>query len=746
MTSENILSNTQTVDLVPALSQRYLAYAMSTIMSRSLPDVRDGLKPVHRRLLYAMRQLQLYPTTSHKKSARVVGDVIGKYHPHGDSAIYEAMVRLAQDFAQRYPLVDGQGNFGNIDGDNPAAMRYTEVRLTEVAELMLKGINEDAVDFRQTYDNEGNEPVILPAAFPNLLANGSQGIAVGMATNIPPHNILEICDALVLLIKKPEITCADLLEIIAGPDFPTGGVVLESKENLVKIYEQGRGSVRVRAKWHEEKLKSGLWQAVIFEVPYQIQKSKLIEQIAQLIEEKKLPLLEAVRDESTTDVRIVLEPKNRNVDPIICMEQLFRYTDLEIRYAYNLNLLNADNVPGVMSLKDILQAYLNHRLQVLVRSSKYRLDEVEGRLHILDGLLKVYLNLDELIRIIREEEEPKNVMISRWNLSDMQAEAILNMRLRSLRKIEQLEIESEHQKLVDEQKTIQGLLKDHKLQLNAVHHEIDGLKKLFLKNKQLGQRRTEITNPIDFDHKIDMVDVQLPSEPVTVFYSQKGWIRSYKGHHDNVSEVKYKEGDGPYLTILANSNDQLLLFSNQGRVYSLSVQDLPGGRGFGEPLRLMIDLPQDQEIIATSVYNPLLQLLLISQRAKGFIVKATDIFAQTKNGKQVFNLKPDDNLKFVIPVGDADHQLHVALLNSYQKLLILPVAGIPIMVKGQGVILQKSLPNAEITQVQAIKSGQGLSCQIRSRLQQLTDYKRWLGKRGQVGGGVEKGFQLIQAQ
>ncbi|HPI62831.1 MAG TPA: DNA topoisomerase IV subunit A, partial [Alphaproteobacteria bacterium] len=552
----------QSVQLVPALSQRYLAYALSTIMSRSLPDVRDGLKPVHRRLIYAMKQLQLQPETNPKKSARVVGDVIGKYHPHGDTAIYEAMVRLAQDFAQRYPLVDGQGNFGNIDGDNPAAMRYTEVRLTEVAMLMLEGIDEDAVDFRFTYDNEGQEPIILPAAFPNLLANGSQGIAVGMATNIPPHNVAEICDALILLIKNPQTTNAEVLKIIQGPDFPTGGVLLETKENLNRIYEQGKGSVRLRAQWQTEKLKSGQWQAVVTEIPYQIHKSKLIEQIAEQIDHKKLPLLDTVRDESTTDIRIVLEPKSRNTEPDILMEHLFRQTDLEIKYSLNMNLLNAENVPGIMSLQEILQAYLTHRQQVLTRCSQFRLSAVNNRLHIVDGLLKVYLNLDELIRLIREEDHPHQAIMKKWHLTDVQAESILNMRLRSLRKLEQFEIEQEFQKLTEEKSKLNILLKDTSLQWQYIGQEIAGLKKRFSKNTPLGKRRTQISNPSHRSDKLEAIDISLPSEPMTIFYSAKGWIRSYKGSYLNSEDIKHKEGDEAYLSVAAGSNDQLLLFSD----------------------------------------------------------------------------------------------------------------------------------------------------------------------------------------
>lgn len=733
-------SSIQSVQLVPALSQRYLAYALSTIMSRSLPDVRDGLKPVHRRLIYAMKQLQLQPETNPKKSARVVGDVIGKYHPHGDTAIYEAMVRLAQDFAQRYPLVDGQGNFGNIDGDNPAAMRYTEVRLTEVAMLMLEGIDEDAVDFRFTYDNEGKEPVILPAAFPNLLANGSQGIAVGMATNIPPHNMAEICDALLLLIKNSQAKNAEILKIIQGPDFPTGGVLMETKETLNKIYEQGKGSVRLRAQWHTEKLKSGQWQAIVTEIPYQIHKSKLIEQIAGQIEDKKLPLLDTIRDESTTDIRIVLEPKSRNTEPAILMEHLFRQTDLEVKYSFNMNLLNAENIPGIMSLQQILQAYLTHRQQVLTRCSQFRLSALNSRLHILEGLLKVYLNLDELIRLIREEDHPHQAIMNKWHLTDLQTESILNMRLRSLRKLEQLEIEREFQKLTGEKSKLTLLLKDVALQWQYISEEINGLKKRFHKNTPLGKRRTQISNPSSLSEKLEVIDITLPSEPITIFYSAKGWIRSYKGHHLNSEDIKYKDGDEGYLSLSAGSNDQLLLFSDQGRAYSLEAKALPGGRGFGEPLRLMIDLPQDQNIVALNTYQSANKILLVSEHGKAFIINQSDALAQTKNGKQIFQMQPKDRLKFVMPFNSS--HISLALLSSQNKLLIISTEGIPLMAKGQGVILQKYLHGAHLKQALLFNRQEGLSCVIRGKNQILSDLGKWIGKRGYAGALIDPDFHL----
>ena len=621
-----------------ALQERYLSYALSTIMARSLPDVRDGLKPVHRRLLYAMRQLRLDPNSPFKKSARVVGDVIGQYHPHGDTAIYDALVRLAQDFSVRYPLIEGQGNFGNIDGDNPAAMRYTEARLTEVAEALLTGIDENAVDFRPTYDGSASEPVVLPAAFPNLLANGAAGIAVGMATSIPPHNVGELCDALLHLIKTPNARIDTLVDHVPGPDFPTGGILVEPRASIVEAYKTGRGAFRLRARWEKEELPRGQYRIVVTEIPYQVQKGKLIERIAEIINAKKLPILEDVRDESADDVRVVLEPRTGQVPAELLMEQLFKQTDLEIRFPLNLNVLDKNNVPQVMDLREALQAYLDHRRDVLVRRSTFRLAEIERRLEILDGYLIAYLNLDKLIKIIREEDEPKPKMMKTFKLSDLQAEAILNMRLRALRRLEEFEIKGEHKKLTVERKDLKALLKDEKLQWQSIAAETQEIKKKFGGKTALGKRRTDIGDaPVEVAHAVeDFVE----REPVTILLSEKGWVRAAKGHLDDkqAGELKYKEGDQAKFAVHAQSTDKLLVFGTNGRVYTLGCDKLPGARGHGEPIRLMIELGNDQDIVEVVVLKGGRKFLVASDAARGFVVPEDEVVAQTKNGKQVLNL------------------------------------------------------------------------------------------------------------
>jgi topoisomerase-4 subunit A len=561
------------VRLTDALSERYLSYALSTIMARSLPDVRDGLKPVHRRLLYAMRKLRLDPNSPYKKSARVVGDVIGKFHPHGDQAIYDALVRLAQDFALRYPLIDGQGNFGNIDGDNAAAMRYTEARLTLVAEYLLQGIDEDTVDFRATYDGEAEEPVVLPAAFPNLLANGAQGIAVGMATAIPPHNVAEICDALLHLIKTPKATIDKLLSLMPGPDFPTGGVLVEERETLLEAYCKGRGSFRLRARWETEKLKGGGYQIIVTEMPFQVQKSRLVEKIAELMAARKLSMLADVRDESTEEVRLVLEPRSRNVDPDVLMESLFRQTELESRVSLNMNVLDADNTPRVMSLRDALQAYLDHRHQVLLRRSNHRLEKIARRLEVLEGYLIAYLNLDEVIRLIREDDDPKRAMMKRWKLTDAQAEAILNMRLRALRKLEEIEIKREHGELSAEQSDLEALLKNEKRRWGMIADEVKALRKTFGPTTPLGRRRTELSGAPD--DVVIPLEAVIEREPVTILCSEKGWIRAMKGHFEQLPETRYKEGDRARFAVEAQTTDKLLVFATNGRFYTLAVDKLP---------------------------------------------------------------------------------------------------------------------------------------------------------------------------
>ena len=601
------------IDFEKALSERYLAYALSTITSRSLPDVRDGLKPVHRRLLYAMRVLRLDPGAGYKKCARVVGDVMGKFHPHGDQSIYDALVRMAQEFAARYPMVDGQGNFGNIDGDNAAAMRYTEARLTEYAQAMLAGIDEDAVDFRDNYDGTEREPVLLSAAVPNLLANGSSGIAVGMATNIPPHNLGEICDALLHLVKSPNATNAKLVDLMPGPDFPTGGVLAESRATIEEAYATGRGSFRVRARWEVEKLKHGQYVVVVTQIPYLVQKSRIVEQVAELVNERKLPLLADVRDESTEEIRLVLEPRNRSVEPEVLMETLFRATDLETRFGLNMNVLGADRVPKVMNLREVLRAFLDHRHEVLKRRTRFRLDKIEARIEVLAGLLIAYLNIDEVIKIIREHDDPKPRMMKKWKLTENQADAILNMRLRSLRKLEEIEIKREHEALEAEKKTLSRLLKDEDKRWAAIGEEIKEIRKKFGPGTPGGDRRTEIgaaPEPVDVS-----IEVMVEREPITVVCSEKGWLRAVKGHLSDFSDVKYKEGDRDRFQLHAQTTDKLVVFGTNGRFYTLGCDKLPGGRGHGEPVRLMVELGNDQDIVTLaapgSVLPPPLTLAVV---------------------------------------------------------------------------------------------------------------------------------------
>src|SRR6266404_2852895 len=627
------LGETRDVDFADALGERYLSYALSTIMARSLPDVRDGLKPVHRRILHAMDQLRLDPASGYKKCARVVGDVIGKYHPHGEIAVYEALVRLAQDFSQRYPLVDGQGNFGNIDGDNAAAMRYTESRLSAVAQAMLDGIAEDAVDFRPTYDGEDREPVVLPARFPNLLANGASGIAVGMATSIPPHNAGELCAALLHLIDRPACAVGELTGLVPGPDFPTGGVLVEPPESIHEAYETGRGSFRLRARWATEALGHGLYQIVVTEVPFQVQKGRLVERIAALLEEKKLPLLADVRDESTEDVRLVLEPKTRNVDAEMLMEQLFRLTELETRVPLNLNVLDPLGVPRVMNLKEALQAFLDHRPNVLQRTSRYRLAAVARRMEILRGHIIVYINLDEVIRIIREGDDPRAEMMARWELTEVQAEAILNMRLRALRRLEEIEIRKELDQLSAEEARLSRLLASDKRQWRAIAKEVGKTGAEFGDDTPLGRRRTEIAaapEPIEIP-----AEALVEREAVTVLCSEKGWIRAVKGHNGSAAEQKYKEGDAPRFVVTAETTDRLIVFGSNGRFYTIGVDRLPGGRGHGEPLRLMIDLPNEHDIVAMFPYRPGMELLVAANDGRGFVVDGEEAVAQTRAGKQV---------------------------------------------------------------------------------------------------------------
>ena len=719
------------VPLSDALSERYLAYALSTIVARSLPDVRDGLKPVHRRLLYAMRLLKLNPDTGFKKCARVVGDVIGKYHPHGDVAVYDAMVRLAQEFAVRYPLVEGQGNFGNIDGDNAAAMRYTEARLTVASQLLMDGLDEDTVDFRPTYDGEEQEPVVMPAAYPNLLANGSSGIAVGMATNIPPHNVAELCDALSYLIKNPEAPTERLLEFVRGPDFPTGGVLVESEAGIKEAYETGRGGFRLRARWAVEKLSPGLYQVVITEIPYQVQKAKLIEKIAELLNAKKLPLLADVRDESAEDIRMVLEPRNRAVDPEVLMEHLFKQTDLEIRFSLNMNVLDADGTPKVMSLKDALKAYLDHRMVVLTRRSRYRLDKIAKRLELLDGYLIAYLNLDEVIRIIREEDEPKPTLMQTFSLTDTQAEAILNMRLRSLRRLEEMEIRGEHAELSTEQASLHALLSDEPERWKTLAGQIKEARALFDPKKALGRRRTDRGEAPDVAAL--PVESFVEKEPITVVLSKMGWIRAIKGHGE--TDFKFKEGDELLNVILANTTDKLLIFADNGRFYTLAGDKIPRGRGHGEPLRLIIDLPNEAQIATLMVHQPGRKLLLATDGCHGFIAEENEVLAQTRTGKQILSVPEGEKAVFCLPVtGDG-----VAVMGRNRKLLVFKTEEIPTLGKGRGVILQR-IKDGGIADIKFFTLAEGLSYPCSGGVRTETNLIGWLGKRAGTGKLPPQGF------
>jgi len=718
--------------LADALSERYLAYALSTITARSLPDVRDGLKPVHRRLLWAMRQLRLDPEAGFKKCARIVGDVMGKYHPHGDAAIYEAMVRLAQDFAARYPLVEGQGNFGNIDGDNPAAMRYTEARLTEVAQALLEGIEEDAVDFRATYDGEEREPIVLPAAFPHLLANGAAGIAVGMATSIPPHNAGELCAAALELVRNPATETRDLLRHIKGPDFPTGGILVESAEAIREAYETGRGGFRVRAKWEVEKGKAGSWVIIITEIPYQVQKARLIEQIAQLLEEKKLPLLADLRDESTEQVRVVLEPKSRNVEPAVLMETLFRATALESRFPLNMNVLDANRTPRVMGLKEVLRSWLDHRHEVLQRRTNHRLGAIARRLEILDGYLIAYLNLDEVIRIIREEDEPKPSLMERFGLTDTQAEAILNMRLRALRRLEEMEIRKEHKKLSAEQKKLQALMKSEAARWATIAEEIESMRARF-GDGALGARRTA-TGAVLPEVVVDEAAF-VEREPITVILSEKGWIRAQKGHVSLDSELRFKEGDSLFMVLHAETTDRLVLFATNGKAFTLKADTIPRGRGDGQPVRLMLDLTNEDAVVTLFVHREGLRYLVAASDGKGFLVKAEDLLAEKRTGKQVLNVDPPAEAAVCAPAeGDS-----IAVIGENRKLLIFPIDQVPEMTRGRGVQLQ-SYRDGGLADAKVFTRKEGLSWVLGERTRVETDLRAWVGNRASAGKAPPNGF------
>ncbi len=729
---DDFAGNIEDTPLAGALSERYLAYALSTIMSRSLPDVRDGLKPVHRRLIYAMHQLKLDPRSGFKKCARVVGDVMGKFHPHGDSSIYEALVRLAQEFSSRFPLIEGQGNFGNVDGDNAAAMRYTESRLTEVAEFLLRGIDEDAVDFRPTYDGEESEPVVLPGAFPNLLANGAAGIAVGMATSIPPHNAGEICAAATHLIHNRDADTAALLAHMPGPDFPTGGELVEDAATIRAAYETGRGSLRTRARWTREEKKGGAWVIIITEIPYQVQKSRLIEQVAALLEEKKLPLLGDIRDESDEKIRLVLEPKSRTVDAEMLMASMFRATALETRFSLNMNVLDGSRTPRVMGLKDILQAWLDHRHDVLIRRTNHRLEAIARRLEILDGYLAVFLNLDEVIRIIRNEDEPKPVLVSTFTLTDPQAEAILNMRLRALRRLEEQEIRKEHKKLSGEQKDLNALLKNAVTRWAKIESEITEVQQKFGAGP-LGARRTTISAAAAV---VEIAaEALVEREPLTVILSEKGWIRAQKTHLPADTDFKFKEGDRLGFLLHCQSTDRIALLATNGRVYTLKAADLPRGRGDGQAIRLLAELSNEDGVVDLFLPDPAQKYLIAASSGRGFLIPGAELVSERRAGKQVLNLKPGEEWAACVPAaGD-----HVAIIGQNRKLLIFPLAEVPEMPKGAGVLLQK-YKDGGMADVKVFTLSQGLTWKLGQNTRTETKLTEWRATRATAGRLPPNGF------
>jgi len=746
-----------------AIGERYLTYALSTIMHRALPDARDGLKPVHRRILYAMRELKLASNGGFRKSAKISGDVMGNYHPHGDAAIYDAMARLAQDFAVRYPLVDGQGNFGNIDGDNPAASRYTEARMTAVAEALLEGLNEDAVDFRDNYDGTLTEPVVLPATFPNLLANGSSGIAVGMATNIAPHNIEELINACLHLIKSPNARDETLLDYIPGPDFPTGGVIVEPRDSIAESYRTGRGSFRLRSKWEVEDLGRGTWQIVVTEIPYQVQKSKLIEKIAELIQTKKIPILGDVRDESAEDIRLVLEPRSKNVDPEMLMGMMFRSSDLEVRFSLNMNVLIDGLTPKVCSLKEVLRAFLDHRREVLLRRSKHRMEKIDHRLEVLEGFIIAFLNLDRVIDIIRYDDDPKQaLMFEDWgrdharatserdyvsplvgrsiaegeepSLSEVQTEAILNMRLRSLRRLEEIELVAERDALMVERAGLEDLLEDEGLQWAAISEQLRETRKKFGRASQGGERRTQFAEATVIEEV--PIEAMIDREPITVVCSKMGWIRAMSGHIDLTREIKFKDGDGPRFIFHAETTDRLLVFGSNGRFYTLGASNLPGGRGMGEPLRLMVDLPNEARIVDLFIHVAGRKLLLASSAGDGFVVPEDDVLAQTRTGKQVLNVKDDITAHVCHPVtGD-----HVAVVGENRKVLVFALDELPEMGRGKGVRLQK-YKDGGLSDATTFVLADGLSWHDPAgRTRTETALAEWQGKRASAGRMAPRGF------
>ena len=727
----------EVIELKAALEERYLAYALSTIMHRALPDARDGLKPVHRRLLFAMRLLKLDPGQAFKKCARVVGDVIGKYHPHGDQSVYDALVRLAQDFAQRYPLVDGQGNFGNIDGDNPAAMRYTEARLTEVARLILDGLDEDSVDFRETYDGSEEEPIVLPAAFPNLLANGSQGIAVGMATSIPPHNAAELCDAALYLISHPQATSEQLTTFVPGPDFPTGGIIVENKDSITETYRTGRGSFRVRARWTKEETGRGTWVIVVTEIPYLVQKSRLIEKIAELLNERKLPLIVDVRDESAEDVRIVIEPKSRTVDPELLMETLFKLTELENRIPMNMNVLSNGVTPRVLGLADVLREWLAHRRIVLQRRSRFRLGQIDKRLEILAGLLIVYLDLDRVIKIIREEDEPKLELMRVFAINEVQTDAILNTRLRSLRKLEEMELKREFEKLSKEKVDIEALLGSDSEQWKTITAQIREVKKAFSLETALGKRRSSFAiAPVMGD--IDLTEGMVEREPLTVVVTEMGWIRALKGHVMDLTTLQFKGDDALKISFHTETTAKILVLTTDGKIYTLEASKLPGGRGFGDPIRLMADIDEGAAIVDVLPYRPNTKLLIASSIGRGFVSSAEDVVANTRKGRQVLNVDAKETARLIVTAeGD-----HVAVIGENRKLLCFPLVQMAEMARGKGVRIQK-YKDGGISDLKTFTLADGLTWRDtsgRTWTVSSVDLAEWMGNRAEAGRLPPKGF------
>jgi topoisomerase IV subunit A len=725
------------IALREALEERYLQYALSTITGRALPDARDGLKPVHRRLLYAMQQLRLDPGAGFKKCARVVGDVIGKFHPHGDQAVYDALVRLAQDFAQRYPLVDGQGNFGNVDGDNPAAMRYTEARLTEVAHLLLDGIEENAIDFRPTYDGSENEPVVLPGAFPNLLANGSQGIAVGMATAIPPHNVAEICDAALHLIDTPNARSRTLLKYVPGPDLPTGGVIVDPPAAIIEAYTTGRGSFRVRARWHKEDTGRGTYLIVVTEIPWLVQKGRLVEKLAELINERKLPLVADVRDESAEDIRLVIEPRSRTVDAGLLMESLFKLSELESRIPLNMNVLVKGRIPRVLGLAEALTEWLAHRREVLLRRSQFRLGQIEHRLVVLGGYLVAYLNLDKVIKIIRNEDEPKPVLMKTFKLSDVQADAILNMRLRNLRKLEEIEIKREDKELRAERKSLKELIGSEKEQWKKVAEEIKSVRTKFGPKTALGKRRTSFAEAPEHDEAA-IEEALVEREPITVVVSEKGWIRALRGTVTDLSSIAFKADDGPKFAFPAETTSRCLVFASNGRFYTLDAAKLPGGRGHGEPIRLFIDLEQEADVVAAFRHQGGRKFLLASAQGRGFVVPEDECLANTRKGKQVLNVTPPDAARAIAVV---EGEL-VASIGENRKMVIFPLDQVPDMTRGRGVRLQR-YKDGGLCDLKTFKAEEGLSwTDAAGRAFSLTlkELADWRGNRADAGRLAPKGF------